>query len=190
MDLSRYAPIPWEASLHCNDVSQWLGAYLGRSLLSLSVMLINTAFSHSNEECSPCFLVIIHQTQARDGINGLMQEKRNSIANALEYVFLAPSHQYKENHLWVTPPPPPLIISSFDEINMTMPYFFIFRRGTVKQSYDYKFGILENYHCCRVGNFTALVWCRVSKLEDKFCSALESTWGMFYGCEWAFVVFF
>ena len=58
-----------------------------------------------------------------------------------------------------------------------------FRRGTVKQSHDYKFGILENYHCCRVGDFTALVWCGVSKLEWKFCSALESTWGMFEGCE-------
>ena len=49
-----------------------------------------------------------------------------------------------------------------------------FRRGTVKQ-----FGIIETYHCCRVGDFTALAWCRVSKLEDKFCTALESTWGMF-----------
>ena len=55
-----------------------------------------------------------------------------------------------------------------------------FRRGTVKQSHDYKFGILENYHCCRVGDFTALAsWCRVSKLEDKFCSALEFTWACF-----------
>ena len=58
---------------------------------SLSVMLINTAFSHSNEECSPYFLVTTHQTQARDDIDGLIQERRNSIANALEYVFLAPS---------------------------------------------------------------------------------------------------
>ena len=52
-------------------------------------MLINTAFSHSKEECSPYFLVIIHQTQAMDDIDGLMQERRNSTANALEYVFLA-----------------------------------------------------------------------------------------------------
>ena len=69
-------------------------------------MLINTAFSHCNEECSPYFLVITHQTQARDDIDGLMQERRNSIANALEYVFLAPSQPHKECHLWVTPPPP------------------------------------------------------------------------------------
>ena len=27
-DLSRYAPSPWETSLHCNDVSHCLGAYL------------------------------------------------------------------------------------------------------------------------------------------------------------------
>ena len=33
------------------------------------------------------------------------------------------------------------------------------------------FGILENYHCCHVVDFTTLVWCRVSKLKDKFCSA-------------------
>ena len=31
-DLSRYAPSPWEASLYCNDVSHWLGAYLDWSL--------------------------------------------------------------------------------------------------------------------------------------------------------------
>ena len=44
-----------------------------------------------------------------------------------------------------------------------------FRRGTVKQSHDYMFGILENYHCCRVVDFTVLGWCRVSKLLVKFC---------------------
>ena len=70
-------------------------------------MLTNTAFSHSKEECSPYFLVITHQNQARDDIVGLMQERRNSIANALEHVFLDPSHPYKECHLWV----PPFIIS-------------------------------------------------------------------------------
>ena len=77
-------------------------------------MLIDTAFSHRNEKCSPYFLVITHQTQARGDIDGLMQERRNSIANALEYVFLAPSHPYKECHLWVThtPPTPPLLFPS------------------------------------------------------------------------------
>ena len=54
------------------------------------------------------FLDITHQTQGRDDINGLMQERRNSIANALEHVFLAPSHPYKECHLC---PHPPFIIS-------------------------------------------------------------------------------
>ena len=29
---SRYAPCQWEASLQCNDVSHWLGAYLDWSL--------------------------------------------------------------------------------------------------------------------------------------------------------------
>ena len=69
-------------------------------------MLINTAFSHYNEECSPYFLVITHQTQAKDGIDGLIKERRNSIADALEYVFLAPCHPYKQCHLC-----PPHIIS-------------------------------------------------------------------------------
>ena len=36
-------------------------------------------------------MVTTHQTQARDDIDGLIQERRNTIANALEYVFLAPS---------------------------------------------------------------------------------------------------
>ena len=71
-------------------------------------MLINTAFSHYNEECSPYFLVITHQTQAKDGIDGLIKERRNSIANALEYVFLAPCHRYKQCHLC----PPPLLFPS------------------------------------------------------------------------------
>ena len=31
-DLSRYAPSPWETSLHCNVISHWLGAYLDWSL--------------------------------------------------------------------------------------------------------------------------------------------------------------
>ena len=30
--LHRYAPIQWELSLHCNDVSHWLGTYLVWSL--------------------------------------------------------------------------------------------------------------------------------------------------------------
>ena len=32
MDQSRYAPSQWETSLHCNDVSHWLGTYLNWSL--------------------------------------------------------------------------------------------------------------------------------------------------------------
>ena len=58
-------------------------------------------------------------------------------------------------------------------------FFRVYRRGTVKQSHDYKFGILENYHFCGDGDFLALAWSGVSKMEDKFCSALESIWGMF-----------
>ena len=72
---------------------------------SLSVMLINTAFWHSNEECSPYFLVTTHQTQARDDIDGLIQERRNSIVNALEYVFLSPSFPIRS----VICAPPPLL---------------------------------------------------------------------------------
>ena len=33
----------------------------------------------------------------------------------------------------------------------------VLRRGTVKQSQDYTFGILENYHSCRINDFTTLV---------------------------------
>ena len=57
---------------------------------------------HKNEEYSPYFLVITHQTQARDDIDGLMQKRRNPITNALEYFFLALCHPYKECHLWVS----------------------------------------------------------------------------------------
>ena len=94
-------------------------------------MLTNTVFSHSNEECSPYFLVITHQTQARDDIDGLMQERRNSIANALGHVFLAPSHPYKECHLWSPPPPPPpphppCYFVQCNEIKMTMPWVILF----------------------------------------------------------------
>ena len=32
MDQSRYGPSQWETSLHCNDVSHWLDAYLDWSL--------------------------------------------------------------------------------------------------------------------------------------------------------------
>ena len=130
MDLSKYAPIPWETSLHCNDVSHWLGVYLDWSLLSVLVILINTTFSHSNDECSPYFLVITHQTQAKDGINGLMQERRNSIANALEY-FLAPSHPYKENHLWVTTPLPLLFPPSMqrNQYDNALSFFLNFNIG-------------------------------------------------------------
>ena len=79
-DLSRYAPSPWETSLHCNDVSHWHGAYRDWSLREypLSVMFFNTAFSQSNEKYPP-----------PPHISWLL---RNSVANALEYVFLAPSH--------------------------------------------------------------------------------------------------
>ena len=34
MDQFRYAPSQWETSLHCNDVSHCLGAYLDWSLIS------------------------------------------------------------------------------------------------------------------------------------------------------------
>ena len=92
---------------------------------SIGHELTNTAFSHSNKECSPYSLVITHQTKARDDIDGLMQERRNSIAKALGHVFLAPSHPYKECHLWV-PPPLPLLFPFLqcNEINMTMLWVF------------------------------------------------------------------
>ena len=89
-------------------------------------MSTNTAFSHSKEECSPYFLVITHQNQARDDIVGLMQERRNSIAYALKHVFLAPSHPYKECHL-CPPPPPPLLLPSmqWNQYDNALSYFFL-----------------------------------------------------------------
>ena len=69
-------------------------------------MSTNTAFSHSNEECSPYFLVITHQTQARDDIDGLMQERCNSTANALEHIFLLQVIHVR-SVICTTPPPPP-----------------------------------------------------------------------------------
>ena len=98
---------PWETSLHCNDVSHWLGAYLDWSLLSSIGHVDQHCVLTYKEECSTYFLVITHQTQASDDIDGLMQER-------LKYVFLTPSHPYKECHLWITTPPhltQPLIIS-------------------------------------------------------------------------------
>ena len=36
-DQSRYAPSQWEISLHCNDISHWLGTYLDWSLVKWMV---------------------------------------------------------------------------------------------------------------------------------------------------------
>ena len=46
-----------------------------------------------------------------------MQERHNSIANALGYVFLVLSHPYKECNFWVTTPPPYYLFQC-NEINM------------------------------------------------------------------------
>ena len=40
-DQSRYAPSQWEMSLHCNDISHWLGPYLDWSLVhELTVQIL------------------------------------------------------------------------------------------------------------------------------------------------------
>ena len=84
-------------------------------------MLTNTAFSHSNEECSPYFLVITHQTQARDDIDGLMQERCNSIANALEHIFLLQVIHIRS----VICAPPPLLFPSmqWNQYDNALSYF-------------------------------------------------------------------
>ena len=81
-------------SLHCNGISLWLGAYLDWSLMSLVLL---TVFLN----VSPCYIEILNHTQywflhcvqyeqttlytgAQYDINELVQEKRNSMANALE----------------------------------------------------------------------------------------------------------
>ena len=64
-DQSRYAPSPWETSLHCNDVPHWLGAYLDWSLLSILYRSCWSILrSHSKEESSPYFLV----TKSKQGM--------------------------------------------------------------------------------------------------------------------------
>ena len=66
---------PWDTSLHCNDVSHWLGAYLDWSLLSSIGHFDQHCVLTYKEECSTYFLVITHQTQESDDIDGLMQER-------------------------------------------------------------------------------------------------------------------
>ena len=39
-DQSRYASSQWETSLHCNDISHWLGAYLDCSLVILNYHVV------------------------------------------------------------------------------------------------------------------------------------------------------
>ena len=41
-------------------------------------------------------------TKPKQDIDGIMQERRNSIANALEYVFLALSHPYIRSVIYAT----------------------------------------------------------------------------------------
>ena len=74
-----------------------------------------------------------------------MQERRNSIANALEYVFLAPSHPYKECHLWVTLPP--LIISSFNAMKSMWQRlkFFLFYHWSMYWTYSITLYCIATY---------------------------------------------
>ena len=44
-DQSRYSPCQWETSLHCNDISHWLGAYLHWSLWKNRIL--NAMFEES-----------------------------------------------------------------------------------------------------------------------------------------------
>ena len=48
-------------------------------------------------------------------------------------------------------------------------------RGTLKESRDYMFGILINYHCWR---FHALAWCRDFEIVDLvvFCTKIDYLW--------------
>ena len=115
---SRYASRPLETSLHCNDVSHWLGAHLDWSLLSsIGNVDLYCVLKSLVMKSAPHMSCITHQAQARDDIDGLMQERHNSIANALGYVFLVLSHPYKECNFWVTTPPPYYLFQC-NEINM------------------------------------------------------------------------
>ena len=81
-------------------------------------MLINTAFSHIRKSAPHISWLLLTKPKQVMISMGLCKK---DIANALKYVFLTPSHPYKECHLWITspphppyqpqPPPHPLIIS-------------------------------------------------------------------------------
>ena len=67
-------------------------------------MLINTAFSHIRKSAPHISWLLLTKPKQVMISMGLCKK---DIANALKYVFLTPSHPYKECHLWITTPPHP-----------------------------------------------------------------------------------
>ena len=59
-DQSMYAPSQWEMSLHCNDISHWLGAYLDWSLIFWKIFscLPWRAGQHLASQWAPCWASI------------------------------------------------------------------------------------------------------------------------------------
>ena len=61
-DDSRFAPSQWETSLHCNDVSHWLGASLESALLLWHYVSAMASRIISNSTvCLPCLQERKHQ---------------------------------------------------------------------------------------------------------------------------------
>ena len=59
-DQSRYAPSRWETSLHCNDISHWLGAYLlvdwSLHQLKMLISISNIPTFHTNQNVAGLIL--------------------------------------------------------------------------------------------------------------------------------------
>ena len=70
------APSQWETTLHCNVVSHWQGAYT-------EWFLDFTRFESKMNLVRICWIAMTHAF-TKDHFDGLMQERCNSIANALE----------------------------------------------------------------------------------------------------------
>ena len=96
-------------------------------------MLINTAFSHIRKSAPHISWLLLTKPKQVMISMGLCKKY---IANALKYVFLTPSHPYKECHYHPSPPPhphptQPIIISfnAMKSIWQCLKLFFYFING-------------------------------------------------------------
>ena len=84
---------------------------------------------------------------------------KKDIANALKYVFLIPSHPYKECHLWITTPPHPphpphpLIISfnAMKSIWQCLKLFILFYQWSMYWAYNITLYCIATYREYHIG---------------------------------------